>query len=136
MNRVRNMWKFIGVGLLAPLLLLAMSSVASAGSSAGWLSLWYNTSGCNYTLTAQWSNVSGAKTVEMWLEQNGARIAPTHVEPVKGKSGTVTYTFPTLATSAAMNTFQGWAQLHDGSGAPIAGTLDFTGRAGMYCTAP
>lgn len=138
---MRNMPRFLIIVLLVVMLALAL---VAAAPSAGWLSLWGPTqSGCSYTITAQWAGVNGAKTLELWLTENNTwnggddfRIAPTHFAPVSGKSGTFTYTFPPLATSATMNLFRGWGQLLDAHGHAISGTLDFTGYASGYCTAP
>lgn len=138
MNRMSIVQKSVLAVLLVAMLLITLSApVAAAGPAVGWLSLWGPTaSGCAFTFTIQWAHVNGAKTLEVWLEENGTRIAPTHFEPVNGKSGTVTYTFPSLASSATMNIFRGWAQLLDAHGNAISGTLDFSGNGGFYCTAP
>jgi hypothetical protein len=126
--------------LLATLVLagLALAPGASVARSPGneWLTLYYSRSGCSYSLTAKWAGANGAKSVEMWLEENGARISPTHVETVNSKSGTLTYTFPALASSPTSNNFHGWAQLLDGRGNPIAGTKDFSSIDVSFCTAP
>jgi hypothetical protein len=74
--------------------------------------------------------------MELWIEENGIRIAPTHFEQVNSKSGTLTYTFPALAPSATANSFHGWAQLLDAHGVAIPGTLDFASIDVSYCTAP
>ena len=137
MNRMSIVQKSILAALLVAMLSITLSTPAAAGPAVGWLSLWGPTAnGCAFTFTVQWAHVNGAKTLEIWLEENGTPIAPIHVEPVNGKSGTVTYTFPSLASSTTMNLFRGWAQLLDTHGNSIPGTLDFSGNGGFYCTAP
>jgi len=83
----------------------------------------------------QWS-AKGAKTMELWIEENGIRIPPTHFETVNSSSGTITYTFPSLAPSTTQNYFHGWAQMLDSKGIAIPGTLDFASIDVSYCTAP
>ena len=134
--RMRNMQKFVLAVLVSAVLMLAPSTPAGAAASTGWLSLWYSRSGCVYTYTVQWAGVNGAKTLELWIEENGVRIPPTHLEAVNGKSGIVTYTFPSLAPSTTLNSFHGWAQLLDAHGNAIPSTLDFSGIDVSYCTAP
>ena len=137
MNRMRNLQKFILTALVAAMLALVPSTpVAAASPGPAWLSLWYNRSGCAYSYTVQWANAKGTKTLELWIEENGVRIPPTHLEPVKSKSGTFTYTFPSLAASTTANSFHGWAQLLDAHGVAIPGTLDFSSIDVSYCTAP
>lgn len=137
MNRMRSLQKFILITLVVSMFALVPLTPASASApGVGWLSLWYSRSGCAYTYTVQWANVKSAKTLELWIEENGVRIPPTHLEPVSNKSGTFTYTFPSLASSATTNTFHGWAQLLDAHGNAIPGTLDFSSIDVSYCTAP
>lgn len=136
MNSMRNIQKFILTALLVAMFVLAPSAPAAAAPSTGWLSLWYSRSGCAYTYTVQWAGVNGAKTMELWIEENGVRIAPTHFEQVNSKSGTLTYTFPSLALSTTSNSFHGWAQMLDAHGVAIPGTLDFSSIDVSYCTAP
>jgi hypothetical protein len=138
MNRVRNGQKFIMISLVVILVSLTLSAPVSAAASpsTGWLSLWYSRSGCAYTYTVQWAGVNSGKTLELWIEENDVRIPPTHFEKVNSKSGTITYTFPSLATSTTANSFHGWAQLLDAHGTPIPGTLDFSSIDVSYCTAP
>ena len=131
------MQNFIVIALIAAMVALMPNAPAAAKApSAGWLSLWYSRSGCAYTYTVQWAGVSGAKSMELWVEENGIRIAPTHFEKVNSKSGTLTYTFPSLAASTTANSFHGWAQLLDAHGVVIPGTLDFSSIDVSYCTAP
>jgi hypothetical protein len=136
MNGIRNVQKFLLTTLVVVMLSLTLGTPAEAAPSTGWTSLWYSRSGCAYTYTVQWAGVNGAKTMELWIEENGIRIAPTHLETVNSKSGTLTYTFPSLAPSATTNNFHGWAQLLDAHGNAIPGTLDFSSIDVSYCTAP
>jgi hypothetical protein len=136
MNRMRNIQKFVLAVLVLAVLLLAPNAPAGAAPSTGWLSLWYSRSGCAYAYTVQWAGVNGAKTLELWIEENGVRIPPTYLQAVNGKSGTVTYTFPSLAPSTTANSFHGWAQLLDAHGNAIPGTLDFSSIDVSYCTVP
>jgi hypothetical protein len=133
---MKNMQKFILLALVVTSLSLALIAPAAAAPSTGYTSLWYSRSGCAYTYTVQWSGVNGAKTLEIWIEQNGIRIPPTHLEPINGKSGTFTYTFPSLAPSTTTNSFHGWAQVLDAHGNAIPGTKDFASIDVSYCTAP
>jgi len=145
MNRKRNVQKFL---IIALVVLAMLSLVPSAQAkkptpptpsptppSTAWTSLWYTRSGCVYTYTVQWS-AQGAKTLELWIEENGIRIPPTHFETVNSSSGTITYTFPSLAPSTTQNYFHGWAQMLDSKGIAIPGTLDFASIDVSYCTSP
>ncbi|MGE5223256.1 MAG: hypothetical protein ACM3PY_12520 [Omnitrophica WOR_2 bacterium] len=145
MNKIRKVPKVFFIALLVAMLsLVLVVPPAAAAPSTGWLSMWGPTvSGCSFTVKAEWAGVNGAKTLELWLTQNptydgqhDTAIPPTHLEPVNGKSGTFTYTFPSLAASTTVNYFRGWGQLLDSHGNPISGTLDFTGYGSAYCTAP
>jgi hypothetical protein len=136
MNKMRNLKRLILAILAVSVLLIPNASAAASSTSTGWLSLWYSRSGCAYTYTVQWAGVNGAKTLELWIEENGIRIPPTHFEKVNSKSGMFTYTFPSLATSTTQNPFHGWAQLLDAHGTPIPGTLDFSSIDVSFCTAP
>jgi len=143
MNRKRNVQKFL---IIALVVLAMLSLVPSAQAkkptpptpsptppSTAWTSLWYTRSGCVYTYTVQWS-AQGAKTLELWIEENGIRIAPTHFEAVNSSSGTITYTFPSLTPSATQNDFHGWAPMLDSNGVTIPGTLIF--RVSTFRIAP
>ena len=81
---------------------------------------------CSFPVTLTWSGFAGnSDTAALWMEDSlfGTVTGVFQQPKVKGASGAVSHIFDGLIPGAS---YSGWAELLDGHGNPILGSLVFS----------